>query len=178
MNSARQDLFLLSLASLDRPGLLDAVAKAIADLQGSWLESRMLRLEGHFTGLLRVSLPHDQRENLDAALQKIEGLQSQLFALVTREDDADVQSQDQRATLELTSYDRPGLVRKVSRLLKRHDVDIETFESELRRAAMSGDPTFYARVHLSIPKGNSIDELTRALERLGSDLMVDLQLDS
>lgn len=178
MNNLRHELLLLSLFGQDRPGQLDAVARVIADLKGNWLESRILRLAGHFTGLLRISLAAEEHDNLHAALQKIAGLQTQLIVLETAEDEAaKKEDQDQRATLELTGYDRPGIVRTVTKLLNQQGVDIETFESELRRAPMSGDPTFYARVQLSIPQGDAVDDLAHTLERLGSDLMVDIHLD-
>ena len=178
MNHTRRELLLLSLTGQDRPGLLDAVAQALSDLDGSWLESRIVRLDGYFTGLLRVSIGAQHSAGLEQALQNIDGLQSQIIKLLTTEDSQKTGAdEDLSATLELTGYDRPGIVRTVTRLLMQQGVDIETFESELRRAPMSGDPTFYARVHLRIPKMDSPDELARALERLGTDLMVDVQVD-
>ena len=47
----------LTLVGPDRPGLVEAVADAIAAQGGNWLESRMSHLAGRFAGILRVELP-------------------------------------------------------------------------------------------------------------------------
>ncbi len=177
MNSARLQNILLTLSGPDRLGLLDAVASSVNELGGNWLESRIMRLRGHFSGLLHITLPVGKSEDLDAALQKIDGLGAQLITLKAPRDD-ESEAQSLNASLELTGYDRPGIVRTVTRLLKAQDVDIDSFDSELRRAPMSGEPTFYAKAQLRLQPGTTSDTLAQALERLGSDLMVDVQIEA
>ncbi|NIM63004.1 MAG: glycine cleavage system protein R, partial [Acidobacteria bacterium] len=46
----------LTVNGPDRPGLVEALSQTVAKHQGSWLESRMARLAGHFAGILRVSV--------------------------------------------------------------------------------------------------------------------------
>ncbi len=67
----------LTLISPDRTGLVESVARAVADHGGNWLESRMCRLGGEFAGILRVEIPLAQKTALLAALQKLQtgGLQ-------------------------------------------------------------------------------------------------------
>ena len=47
----------MTIISPDRTGLVEAVARAVADHGGNWLESRMCRLGGEFAGILRVEIP-------------------------------------------------------------------------------------------------------------------------
>lgn len=180
MSSSRREQVLLSLMGRDRPGLLDAVAHAIAEHQGNWLESRMVRLAGRFAGLLRVDLPVEKSAALRAALEQISELDLQLTGMTPT---AGAEAQDDEddgprsASLELTGYDRPGIVRTVTKLLLSQDVDIETFESALRRAPMSGEPTFFAQARLHLNGDGAVEDLQRAIERIGTDLMVDIRLD-
>src|SRR2546422_10827389 len=44
----------LTVIGADRPGLVEALSKTIADHGASWLESRIAHRAGHFVGLLRV----------------------------------------------------------------------------------------------------------------------------
>ncbi|MGI9430405.1 MAG: glycine cleavage system protein R, partial [Bythopirellula sp.] len=54
----------LTVLGQDRPGLVDAIAQAVADHGGNWVESRMAHLAGHFAGILRVEVDADQAEAL------------------------------------------------------------------------------------------------------------------
>ena len=40
----------ITIIGIDRPGLVESVAVAVADHGGSWVESRMSRLAGQFAG--------------------------------------------------------------------------------------------------------------------------------
>ena len=51
----------LTVIGADRPGLVEALSKTVADHGASWLESRMAHLAGHFVGLLRVWSPRPAR---------------------------------------------------------------------------------------------------------------------
>ena len=44
----------------DRPGLVEALAELIAAHEGSWDESRMARLAGHFAGVVQIHLPDER----------------------------------------------------------------------------------------------------------------------
>ena len=65
----------MTLIGPDRTGLVESVARAVADHGGNWLESRMCRLGGEFAGILRVEIPAEKKTALLAALQSIPNLQ-------------------------------------------------------------------------------------------------------
>lgn len=48
---------ILTVVGPDRPGLVRALAEAVAARSGSWLESRMARLAGQFAGIVLVEAP-------------------------------------------------------------------------------------------------------------------------
>jgi len=58
----------LTVIGPDKPGLVDAIASAIAGQDGNWLESRMSRLAGKFAGILRATVPDSRVEALLDAL--------------------------------------------------------------------------------------------------------------
>ncbi|MGB9341332.1 MAG: ACT domain-containing protein, partial [Polyangiales bacterium] len=60
----------------DRPGLVESVSAAVEAHGGSWVESRMSRLAGEFAGILRVTVPTAQADDLSGALEALraEGL--------------------------------------------------------------------------------------------------------
>ena len=64
----------MTIIGPDRTGLVESVARAVAEHGGNWLESRMCRLGGEFAGILRMEIPAEKKSALLAALQKISGL--------------------------------------------------------------------------------------------------------
>ena len=47
----------MTIISPDRTGLVESIARTVAENGGNWLESRMCRLGGEFAGILRVEIP-------------------------------------------------------------------------------------------------------------------------
>jgi len=167
-----QTPLVMTLLGLDRTGLVEAVARAVADHGGNWLESRMCRLGGEFAGILRVEIPAAQKAALLAALQKISGL-----TVTVRDDAANTSPAPARLTkLEVVGHDRPGIVRDITRALARAGVNVEEFSSEVASAPMSGETLFKATARLRLPECCDVSALKRDLEQIASDLLVDVAL--
>ncbi|HXF11122.1 MAG TPA: ACT domain-containing protein, partial [Desulfuromonadaceae bacterium] len=128
----------------DRTGLVEAVARAVADQGGNWLESRMCRLGGEFAGILRIEIPIGKKSALLDALRKISNLN-----VTVRSGETKMTAVAGRQTrLELVGHDRPGIVREISSALARAGVNVEEFSSEVVSAPMSGEALFKAVARL------------------------------
>lgn len=160
----------------DRPGLVEALADTIAAHGGSWDESRMARLAGHFAGVVQVQLPEERAAGLIAALP---GLAARGLAASVVDSEEPALSQAGGATLglELVGQDRPGIVRDISRALAALSVNVQDLRTSVESAPMSGERLFRARAELAPPAGLSRDSIRKTLERLAADMMVDLTLD-
>ena len=156
----------LTLLGPDRPGLVELVAGVIAAHGGNWLESRMSHLAGKFAGILRAELPPDK---VQAAL----GLK--VIAEAASADDKG--PGDRSMDLELVGLDRPGIVREISQLLASSGVNVEELVTNRSSAPMSGDMLFEARAHVRVPASIDLASLRAGLERLASDLVVDVKLE-
>jgi len=160
----------MTLIGPDRTGLVESVARAVADHGGNWLESRMCRLGGEFAGILRIEIPADKKSPLLAALQKISGLN-----VVAQPDQPMVPAASGRQTkLEIVGSDRPGIVREITSALARANVNVEEFFSELVSAPMSGETLFKAGARLQLPANCDLGALKKDLEKIAADLQVDV----
>lgn len=166
----------LTLIGPDRPGLVEAVAQVVADHGGNWLESRMVHLSGKFAGILRVEVPTDRRRALSQAL---EGLASNGLRVVAEpvETAAGATGGGQMMSLELIGLDRPGLVREISQLLAQHGINVEELITGRSSAPMSGEMLFRAEARVKVPAGVDAHGLRGRLQRLASDLTVEIRLD-
>ncbi|HRE90933.1 MAG TPA: ACT domain-containing protein, partial [Myxococcota bacterium] len=64
----------LTVIGVDKPGLVDRLATAIATAGGSWLGSRMARLSGQFAGIVEVQVEGERVDELARALSGLDGL--------------------------------------------------------------------------------------------------------
>jgi len=165
----------LTLLGPDRPGLVEMVAGVIAANGGNWLESRMSRLGGKFAGILRAELPADRVQAALAALAALES--GGLKVIAETAPGADAGAADRSMDLELVGLDRPGIVREISQLLAASGVNVEELVTNRTSAPMSGEMLFEARAHVRVPSGLDLASLRAGLERLASDLVVEVRLE-
>lgn len=161
----------MTIVSPDRTGLVESIARVVADHGGNWLESRMCRLGGEFAGILRVEVPEKKKSALLAALQQ---LQSGGLQIVVRDTEVPSVPAGRQTTLEIVGADRPGIVREITSALARAGVNVEEFASEISSAPMSGETLFKAEARLHLPAQCDLAALKADLEKIAADLLVDV----
>jgi glycine cleavage system regulatory protein len=164
----------ITLIGPDRPGIVESVAQPIAAHGGNWLESRMAHLAGKFAGILRIEVPADRTEALVQALRRLEERGLRVVAEVSPPEERP--AGEQLVDLDLVGTDRPGIVREISRLLAEHGVNIEELTTDRTTAPMSGELLFRAAARVRVPKAVDRAALRARLERLASDLVVEVKL--
>jgi glycine cleavage system regulatory protein len=164
----------LTLLGPDRPGLVELVAGVIAANGGNWLESRMSHLAGKFAGILRAELPADRVAAATAALAALET--RGLKVIVETAVRADAAAPERSMDLELVGLDRPGIVREISQLLAGNGVNVEELTTNRVSAPMSAEMLFEARAHVRVSPATDVAKLRSELERLASDLVVEVKL--
>jgi glycine cleavage system regulatory protein len=167
----------LTLIGPDRPGLVEAVAGIIAAHGGNWLESRMTHLAGMFAGILRAELPPEKAAAALKALGALEGRGLRVVAEAVPRPAAVPAPAARAMEMELVGLDRPGIVREISQLLAASGVNVEELTTDRQSAPMSGEMLFRARAHIHLPTNSDPAALRAALERLCSDLMVEVKLE-
>jgi glycine cleavage system regulatory protein len=162
----------MTIISPDRTGLVESIARTVAEHGGNWLESRMCRLGGEFAGILRIDISAEKKPALVDALQKLQtgGLQ------ITVRGDASLSAKaaGKQTQLEIVGADRPGIVREITAALARAGVNVEEFSSEVSSAPMSGETLFKAEARLQLPAGCDLAALKQDLEKIAADLLVDV----
>ena len=165
---------ILTVVGSDRPGLVAAVADVVDAHGGNWENSQLAELAGAFAGVIQVSVPDDREAALTSELRALDGLLT--VTVHTGMDAAPGAATSRPVSLQILGNDRPGIVREVSAVLRRHDLSIETMSTETRDAAMAGGRLFEASVVAEVPASADLDALRADLERLTTELQVDISL--
>jgi len=163
----------LTVIAEDKPGLVEALASIISKHSGNWVDSAMSRLGGEFAGILKVTVPDEQAEDLEAALA---ALRDEGIAVTLREDRPARHLDGTHAQLELIGQDHTGIVAKISGVLASLSVNVEDLRTSVFTGSMSGEAMFKARAEIVLPEGLAFDKLSDALEAIAGDVMVDIEL--
>jgi glycine cleavage system regulatory protein len=160
---------ILTVVGPDRPGLVRALAEAVAARSGSWLESRMARLAGQFAGIVLVEAP-------ESLLDDLRALESQDLRITVQSgtSGAPAPGGRPRIALEVVGNDRPGIVRDISQVLAMSGVNIEELTTGVVSGSFSGETLFRVVAFLRAPDAAAMDAVRVGLEQLGNELMVDI----
>jgi len=167
----RMTSLVLTVVGDDRAGLVAAVADVVDTHGGNWEHSQLAELAGAFAGIVEVSVSPARADALRAALGAIDGLITIAVLTARSADDAGPVS---HFSFRVLGNDRPGIVREVTSTLSARGVSIDRMSTETRDAAMAGGRLFEASIVVSVPSSVDVDELTRDLERLASEIQVDV----
>ncbi len=141
----------------------------------------MCRLGGHFAGILRVEVPSERRDELVNSLQTLEvdGLRVIIHAGAGVGAAGDgVEGRGVLATVAIVGNDRPGILRSVSGVFAAHGLNVEELASERVSAPMDGGMLFQARATVLIPPAVKFAQVRADLEKIATDLMVDVKFES
>ncbi len=169
----------LTVLGADRPGLVESIARVVAEHGANWVESRMAHLAGKFAGILRVEVDAAKADSLTDALRSLSA--TGLESIVSPDPPAGGLTPAADRPLvqpELVGQDRPGIVREISRVLAAQGVNVEELSTECVAAPTTGQALFRAAAELRLPAGVTQDSLRAALEAVAADLMVDFTLAS
>jgi len=163
----------LTIVARDKPGVVQAVSEVIADHDGNWMDSSMIRLGGAFAGIVRVAVPAERIAAFEAALA---GLTGQGLAVTSHDAGTPEPAGGAAAHLALSGVDHPGIVRDVSSALANSGVSIEELSTEQFPGSMTGESMFSATARIVIPPDADVDALRERLEMLAQDIMVEIDI--
>lgn len=165
-----ETVLVLTISGRDRSGLVEQLADVITAHGGNWEHCRMAHLAGRFVGLLEVSVPGENQQELEAALRTIKALD--VMIAVGEFGEAEAQG---HFDLEVVGSDHPGIVRDVFKALAAAGVNVEELSTKTTNAPESGGLLFEARARLAASTEVDRDIIQANLEAIAQDLMVDIR---
>ncbi len=161
----------------DRPGLVGEFTGPLFAGSANLADSRMVNLRGQFALLALVEGDADRlgalEQSLPAAAQKM-GL---TVSFARQAAGAIATATGVPYRLKTYSLDQPGIVHRISDLLRRSGINIEDLQTRLESAPFAGTPIFTLELRMSVPVGVQIKKLRGELESLCDSLNCDVDLE-
>ncbi|HEU5483340.1 MAG TPA: ACT domain-containing protein [Microlunatus sp.] len=162
----------LTVVGDDRVGLVKALADVVTANGGNWERSHLAELAGTFAGVVVITVPDRRAEQLQAALEPLDGLLDVSVRAAATE--AAPTPAPRRVRLELLGNDRPGIVAALSGIFAKHGVGVADLQTATREAPMAGGLLFEATAILAVGSEAAVDAVRSDLEELASEILVDL----
>lgn len=133
----------------------------------------MAHLAGRFVGILEVTVPGYQQQDLESALRTIRGLDVMIAA---GELSGELGNTLRTFDLEVVGGDHPGIVRGVFKALADAGVNVEELTTRAYTAPDSGSRLFEAKARLGCHADFDQESIRAELEQIAQDVMVDVKV--
>jgi glycine cleavage system transcriptional repressor len=165
----------LTVNAPDRPGIVRRLTEGIVRQGGNIEEARMARLGGEFAAILLVAVPETNRTALEAELV---GLERENLRVTIRPTTAAAEAFRGYVPyqLELSGADNQGILHEVADFLAGEGINIDSLDTEVTNAPITGVALFSMRAELQAPPTTSFGELRRKLEEIADELGVDIEV--
>jgi glycine cleavage system transcriptional repressor len=162
----------------DRPGIVGELTAHLHEHGGAnLLDSRMVNLRGQFAMLILFETTEDHAAALARDLPAV-GRGMGLNLSVTPQGAIAARSAEGlRFKLKTYSLDQPGIVARLTSVLRQHGVNIEELSAWQESAAFAGSPLFLTEMRLTVPPTVPVRQLRTDLESLCSQLNCDVDLE-
>jgi glycine cleavage system transcriptional repressor len=165
----------LTAIGADRPGLVEEVSEFVFARGGNVEDSRMANMHGQFAIVMLVGGPQEALDRLAADLDALEARTAIHARLTPASDPAAAPRSPYRLTGQ--ALDQPGLVHEVANALRGLNVNIETMDTTLEAAPVTGTPVFAMDLVLGVPDETPVDALRDELARVCDALNIDWRLE-
>src|SRR4030095_6856853 len=131
---------LVTATGEDRPGIVARITEVLVSHGANLEESRMALLGGEFAAIMLVSVGEDRIDSLVPALSH---LQNEAIIISAKRTNRLSQERFQgyaNCELVLSGADHEGIVFKVARFLQEKSINIQSMESDVVSAPVSGTP--------------------------------------
>lgn len=165
----------ITLTGPDQVGLVERFTRLVLEYQGNVEASRMVRLGGVFAILVHVSVPES---NLEDFRERVRGLRAEGYKLTTNlseQWDTKEYSGWMPYQITLRGADHEGILHGVAQHLAEKGINIESLETNVVQAPMSGILLFMMDAVVLAPPHVSLHECQETLAEIGDQLNVEIE---
>jgi glycine cleavage system transcriptional repressor len=171
------DQLILTAIGPDRPGIVGQFTGHLHDASANILDSRMVNLRGQFAIILLVEAPPESLARLRQSLPPFAQKLNLRLSLNEAQPAAARAAQGIPFRLKTYSLDQPGIVHRVTDVLREHAVNIEDLSARQESAPFDGTPLFLMEMRVTVPPNVPIHQLRTKLQALCDQLNCDIDFE-
>jgi glycine cleavage system transcriptional repressor len=165
----------LTAIGTDRPGLVEEVSEFVLAGGGTIGDSRMANLHGQFAIMMSIGGTAETIDRLRGGLDAL-GSGTRLHIQLTAVTSPGVQPPRLPFRLTGRALDQPGLVHVVANVVRSFNANIESMDTTLEPAPITGAPVFSFDLTVAVPIDTSVATLREEIARACDPLNIDWHL--
>ncbi|BAP13673.1 MAG: glycine cleavage system protein R [Alcanivorax borkumensis] len=154
-------LIVISALGTDRPGIVQALSKAVLEYDGNIMDSRMTVLGGEFAVLMLVAGNAATLDSLEAGQQQLAD-QLNLRITLKRTRAPEASSAALPYEVEVVAMDNPGIVHEIAHFFSGRNINIDDLHTGTYAAPHTGTRMFSLHLTLSMNAEHSVAQLRDA----------------
>lgn len=165
-----KEIYISTVSGPSTPGIVKALAQTTRDHGGKWIVSKVMKLDGQFSAMMKVSIEADNLEPLRLSLaDEFPDLQFMESAAASR-----VNKRVTSIDLEVDCRDRKGLTRDISNIIYNLDLVVQSLEFNRFSVSSFGEAVFSAKLTVGVPEGTSSQAVAEEIEAISEDMRVNV----
>jgi glycine cleavage system transcriptional repressor len=168
---------ILNALGPDRPGIVGQLTGHLHAAGANVLDSRMVNLRGQFAIILLIEAEAAAVEKLRHSLPPLAETIGLRLTLTDAQATNTAPIKGIPFKLKTYSLDQPGIIHKISDLLREHNVNIEELSARQESAPFAGDPLFLMEMRITIPATVSLQTVRSKVQALCDTLNCDLDFE-
>lgn len=166
----------LTLTGHDRIGIVEQITKLVMEYDGNVEESRMARLGGEFAMLMLILIPDEKFEELRQDARKLGNEGYEITTCQTEHSDPGKYAGWIPYQVKVSGADHEGIIYHITHYLADQGINIETMDTSMVEAPMSGTPLFMMTAIVAVPPAQLHHNWQGNLNTIGDDLNVDIEV--
>ena len=165
-----KSVFISTITGPDSLGIIKSLAEVTRAAGGEWITSKVMRLEGQFAALMKVTID----ENSVVQLQEELVRQFPQLTFASAAIPEKTEKPTKTVNLEIDCKDRPGLTKDINSILSNLDLVVENMEFNRMHVSTIGEAVFTAKLALTVSEETSSEALADEIESLSEDVRVNV----
>ncbi len=166
----------LTLTGSDRIGIVDQVTDYLTKYDGNVETSRMARLGGEFAMLMLISIPDNLIDGFNNGIFELQKEGLQISTRLTEQSYAQKFAGWLPFQIEVHGADHEGIVHKVAHYMTERGINIESMDTGIVPAPMSGTLFFSMNSIVLVPPSMPQKEWQADLDDLADSLNVEIKV--
>lgn len=162
--------FIISLAGVDRPNLIQELAKYTDEKQGKWINSRVNYLDGHIAANIKIEAPEENKASIINYFTDQEKITCYI-------EDINAAEKTTRKTvcLSIKSTDRSGLVADITNIVNQMSAELVHIDNHRFSVQPLGHNVFIAELSVKVDDDSMVEGLIAKLKTITDDIIVTIE---
>ena len=165
----------ISLIGHDKVGLVEELTKIVVEAQGNIEASRMAHLGGEFAILMHVVVSAELADELKNRVNELSDTGFKSIVTETKQSDPTTYAGWLPYQIEVNGADHEGIVHNVSQQIAKFGFNIESMDTNVVKAPISGTPLFTLNAIVFAPPERGQDWSDKLIA-MADELHVDIEI--